>query len=617
MIGRLGIRAQLVIASVVMMIGAGFVIERIGTRALEELMTERATEHLAAEIRLCEDAMQRQCTASSCSTRELDKISDELGELASARVTFVSPEGTVLGDSQIPYDELATTPNHATRSEISAAMSAGTGHSARYSETLGHRMIYAAHRFDRRTANVAIVRLAVPLTDIDAAVTRARLYLLAGVGAAIAAAILMSVFGANLLTRPVRNLTQAALAMAGGDLEVHAPAQGTRETTELGRALNRLAKELLAAIEELRHERDLLASILDGMNEGVLVTDGEARIVLANRALRAMTLVGEGTIGKSVIEVIRNPALQQALDAAGKSDDAIVREIELSGILPRKLLVRVSKLPNRRERSERGSSNQTPPTTDRGLIAVFHDVTDLRRLETIRTDFVANVSHELRTPITAISTSAETLLAGALSDPDEATEFVDVIDRHAKRLCQLVDDLLDLSKIESKNFRLTLVEQDVVPIVAHVARLLEEPARKRRVDLRIGKPDGALTCRVDRRALEQVLMNLLDNAIKYAGDGAHIVLASRARPGGGVEISVTDDGPGISPAHLGRIFERFYRVDAGRSRELGGTGLGLSIVKHIVELMNGTIDVESELGKGSTFTVRLPPGDRASRDRSP
>lgn len=612
MIGRMGIRAQLVIASVVLMLVAGFAIERIGTRALEALMIERATDHLAAEIRLCEDAVHRRCSASPCSSRDLDAISDDLGELASARVTLIDPSGAVLGDSQIASADIATTPNHAARDEIATAMATGSGHSARYSETLGHRMIYAAHRFEARQGNVAIVRLAVPLTDIDTAVTRARLYLIAGVGAAIAAAILMSVFGAHLLTRPVRNLTQAALAMAEGDLEVHAPAQGTRETTELGRALNRLAKELLSAIEELRHERDLLASILDGMNEGVLVTDGDARIVLANRALRAMTLVGEGTIGKSVIEVIRNPALHEALDAAGKSGDAVVREIELSGILPRKLLVRVSKLPNRRERPERGLPNQT---TERGLLAVFHDVTDLRRLETIRTDFVANVSHELRTPITAIGTSAETLLAGALDDPEEAAEFVDVIDRHAKRLCQLVDDLLDLSKIESKNFRLTLVEQDVVPIVAHVARLLEEPARKRRVNLRVQRHDEALLCRVDRRALEQVLMNLLDNALKYAGDGAQVVIASRPRPGGGVEISVSDNGPGISPAHLGRIFERFYRVDAGRSREVGGTGLGLSIVKHIVELMNGTIDVESELGKGSTFTVRLPSGERGSRDR--
>ncbi|MRG91684.1 HAMP domain-containing protein [Polyangium spumosum] len=469
-------------------------------------------------------------------------------------------------------------------------------------------MIYAARRHATPEHGVAVVRIALPLTGIDDALGRARLFLLVGVAVAIAAAVAMAAFGTHLLTRPVRSLTEAALAMAGGNLAVHAPAQGTDETAQLGRALNRLSSELLSAIEELRDERDLLASILDGMNEGVLVTDGDARIVLANRALRGMTLVGEGSLGKSVIEVIRNASLQEALDRADTSSEAIVREVELSGLMPRKLLVRVSKLPSRKDR-DRGAN-------DRGLIAVFHDVTDLRRLETIRTDFVANVSHELRTPVTAISTAAETLLAGALGEPEEAAEFVDVIDRHAKRLRQLVDDLLDLSKIESKNYRLVLVEQDVIPVVGHVARLLDEAAKRRRVELRIERAEGPLPARVDRRAMEQVLMNLLDNATKYAGEGAHVTVSAQARAGGGVEIRVIDDGPGISPQHLGRIFERFYRVDAGRSRDLGGTGLGLSIVKHLVELMNGTIDVESTLGKGSTFTVRLPPtGERASRDR--
>jgi two-component system, OmpR family, phosphate regulon sensor histidine kinase PhoR len=183
-------------------------------------------------------------------------------------------------------------------------------------------------------------------------------------------------------------------------------------------------------------------------------------------------------------------------------------------------------------------------------------------------------------------------------------------------LRQLLDDLLDLSKIESKNYRLKLVEQDVVPALSHVVRLLEEPARRRKVTVRVDRPDGALSVRIDRRAMEQVLMNLLDNAIKYAGEGAHVVVSSKRVDSGGVEIRVSDDGPGISPVHLGRIFERFYRVDAGRSRDLGGTGLGLSIVKHLVELMNGTIDVESDFGKGSTFVVRLPASsERASRDR--
>ena len=611
MIGRLGIRAKLVLASVVLMILAGFVVERIASHELEQLMIERTMDHLTGELRFCEDSVQRHCASTSCKTGlGLDAVADELGRLAGGRVTLIAPGGAVLGDSELAEAELAQVPNHAGREEIAAALKTGSGRAFRYSETVKQPMIYAAVRYSNPEQGVGVVRVAVPLTGVDSTLGRARVYLLAGVGAAIAAAIAMAVFGAHLLTRPVRSLTEAALAMAGGNLSIHAPSHGTDETAQLGRALNRLSGELLASIEELRDERDLLASILDGMNEGVLVTDGDAQIVLANRALRAMTLVGEGSIGKSVIEVIRNPALQEALDRAVDSKEAVVREVELSGLLPRKLLVRVSKLPSRKERERSGSS------ADRGLIAVFHDVTDLRRLETIRTDFVANVSHELRTPVTAISTSVETLLAGALGEPEEAVEFIDVIDRHAKRLRQLLDDLLDLSKIESKNYRLKLVEQDVVPALSHVARLLEEPARRRKVTVRVDRPEGALSVRIDRRAMEQVLMNLLDNAIKYAGEGAHVVVSSKRAESGGVEIRVSDDGPGISPVHLGRIFERFYRVDAGRSRDLGGTGLGLSIVKHLVELMNGTIDVESELGKGSTFVVRLPASaERASRDR--
>ncbi|MDI1434748.1 HAMP domain-containing sensor histidine kinase [Polyangium sorediatum] len=611
MIGRLGIRAKLIVASVVLMLLAGLAIERFGSRSLEALMIERTMVQLTGELRLCEDIVRRRCEHAPCAEGDaLDVLSDQLGALSGGRVTLIAPGGAVLGDSELTHDEVLRTENHAAREEIASALATGTGSAFRYSGTLGQRMIYAASRYPKPEHGVAVVRIAVPLTGVDAAIGGARIFLLVGIAVAIAAAVAMSAFGTYLLTRPVRSLTEAALAMAGGNLAIHAPAQGTDETAQLGRALNRLSSELLAAIEELRDERDLLASILDGMNEGVLVTDGDARIVLANRALRGMTLVGEGTIGKSVIEVIRNASLQEALDRAAAGSEAVMREVELSGLLPRKLLVRVSKLPTRKDRDR-----QT--TNDRGLIAVFHDVTDLRRLETIRTDFVANVSHELRTPVTAISTAAETLLAGALAEPEEAAEFVDVIDRHAKRLRQLVDDLLDLSKIESKNYRLKLVEQDVIPAVTHVTRLLEEAARRRKVELRVERPEGPLPARIDRRAMEQVLMNLCDNATKYAGEGAHVVLAAGPKAGGGVEIRVKDDGPGIPPAHLGRIFERFYRVDAGRSRDLGGTGLGLSIVKHLVELMNGTIDVESELGKGSTFTVRLPPtGDRASRDRT-
>jgi two-component system phosphate regulon sensor histidine kinase PhoR len=413
----------------------------------------------------------------------------------------------------------------------------------------------------------------------------------AGTGAAIGAAVAAGAIGAFFVTRPIRAVTRAALALSAGDADARAPVDGDDDVADLARALNRLAGEHERSLDALRAERDLLVGILEGMGEGVLVLDADERIVLVNRALRTIARLGDDAVGKPLLETIRNAPLKEALDAA-RGDEASVREIELGRPLPRKLLVRVARL------ADGGS---------RGTIAVFHDVTDLRRLETIRTDFVANVSHELRTPVTAITTATETLLGGALDDPESAAEFVGVIDRHGQRLRQLVDDLLDLAKLEAKSFRLVLADLETRPIVEHAVSLMSEQARRRKMTITLAPGGEGLRARIDRRGLEQVLVNLLDNAVKYAGEGAHVTVTTRAAGDRAdrVHIAVADDGVGISPAHLGRVFERFYRVDAGRSRELGGTGLGLSIVKHLVELMGGAVDVESEPGKGACFTIKL------------
>ncbi|WP_437514624.1 ATP-binding protein [Sorangium sp. So ce1099] len=459
-------------------------------------------------------------------------------------------------------------------------------------------------RLAARDMEAALLAEHSPRAAVDAALWRSRRAMLIGMGAVIVVAISVGAATTFFITRPIRRLTRFALAMSEGDLSTRAPLRGSGELRQLARALNHLTSELSRSIADVRTERDLLAGILDGMSEGVLVLDREGRIVLANRALRAMAPLGDDALGRSVIEAIRNARLTEAIQLAGKRDEPVDVEVELGRTLPRRLLVRVSrrKSPTGGGRDARGPDHDGA-SVEPGLIAVFHDVTDLRRLETIRTDFVANVSHELRTPVTAISTAAETLQLGALQDPHEAAEFVDVIDRHAKRLRHLVDDLLDLSKIEAKNFRLALAELDVAPAIEHVTHLLGEAARRRRVTVTVDA-DALPPARCDRRALEQVLMNLLDNAIKYAGEGAHVTVKARSLDQQ-VTIAVADDGPGIPPHHLGRIFERFYRVDAGRSRDLGGTGLGLAIVKHLVELMNGSIEVESAIGRGTQFTVRL------------
>ena len=427
----------------------------------------------------------------------------------------------------------------------------------------------------------------------------------AAVFLAILAAAVAATFTALRARGQIRAMTLTAESIAAGDLaaRVHGDSEG--DIGRLGDALNHVAKDLSGSLAALRVERDLLAGILDGMGEGVLLVGRDERIVLANQALRAMARIGDDAVGRLVLEAIRNAALKEALDDARAGGEPVAREIELGRVPPRRLLVRASRLP-----AQDGSSKP------RGVIAVFHDVTDLRRLETIRTDFVANVSHELRTPVTAISIAAETLLGGALADPADAAEFVGVIDRHALRLRHLVDDLLDLSKLEAKGYRLALADLDLGVVVAHTAALLEEPARRRRMTVTI-EPMADLKIHADRRAVEQVVMNLLENAIKYAGEGAHVALRATMREGH-VELAVADDGVGIPAAHLGRLFERFYRVDAGRSRELGGTGLGLSIVKHLVELMGGSIHVESEPARGACFTIRFQPaGGAASSPSSP
>ncbi|HEY4119037.1 MAG TPA: ATP-binding protein [Byssovorax sp.] len=584
---RLGLRARLVLASVMLTLVAGLVVERLTSRELEGAMLTRMRLELQQKITLLEDDLSRGDPALASA------VTRRFAEHAGARVTLVDEAGRVLADSGVPDAQLASLENHAAREEIAEARAKGLGTAIRTSPTLGTRMIYVAKREppSGAAAGAAYVRLALPLDDVDRAIAGARSAVALGIAAALTIAALLFGVGAHAITAPIRGLTDAARAMADGELDARAPARGKDEVAMLGRALNALAAQLSRTIDELRADRDVLTGILDGMSEGVLLLDDDLDVVLANRALRAIARLDDDAIGRHVSAVLRSASLLDAVDSARAGLVPATREVELGGVITRRLLVRLSRLPG----TEHGA-----------LLAVFHDVTDLRRLETIRTDFVANVSHELRTPVTAIGTAAETLLGGALGDAEAAREFVEVIDRHSARLKHLVDDLLDLAKIEAKGFRLTIGDVDLAPVVEQAVRLLEPTARRRKVRVEALVPGDLPRVRVDPRGLEQVVSNLLDNAIKYGGEGARVRVTAKVDDGGAVEIAVSDDGPGIAPAHLTRVFERFYRVDAGRSRELGGTGLGLSIVKHMTELMHGTVGVESEPGHGATFRVRVP-----------
>lgn len=515
-----------------------------------------------------------------------DGLLREIAAHLGGRVTLIGPDGVVRADSAVPRASLAVMENHNTRPEVIAARRHGTGVSVRTSDTLRRPLVYAATRVDGPGGRW-VVRVAVSHALASGAATDVRRLTAVGALLGIVLAAGMSALASSLASRPLRRLTDTARAMVK-DLSVRTRVRQDDEVGALAEALDALADNLAASLQSLGTERDRLGAILEAMAEGVLVTDRWGNLALANRAVREMLLVGRDVIGQRPIEALRNAELHEAFEAVRAEEGPVTREVTFTGVRPRRVMVRVTGVDD-------------PPT---GFVAVLSDVTELRRLETMRRDFVANVSHELRTPVAAIRAASETLLMGAVSQPAMAQEFVGIIDRHAERLHRLVEDLLELSRLEARELKIALAPTELGPEVARAKELVAMAAGARRTDVRVALDDDLPLVRADRKALEHVLVNLLDNAIKYSGEGATVTVRA-ARRGEGVRLTVADDGPGIEARHLPRLFERFYRVDASRSRQVGGTGLGLAIVKHLCEAMEARVSVESEVGEGARFHVDL------------
>lgn len=590
----LRIRPKLVILSVGIIGLSVLTVYLYLSHALEQHLAERIQEDLTVRLRLAARTASR--TEDPWSALEQwDALAGELSALTHARVSLISPDGAVVGDSAIARDALATTESHARRPEVLAALADGRGASSRMSATLEKRMLYVAMPLAGQGRKAGVVRLAMPLDEIDEVLARLRWILAVSALLAFGVASVVAGLAAHLASRPLRQLTDAARRMGRGDMSIRTHIQGHDEVAELGHALDQLASNLSTSLNELRGERDLLSRILHSKQEGVLVIGRDGRIVMVNQALRAMLLLPTDIVSRPLDAVIRHIQLIDLLERARTAGEPISVELELAGLKPRRLIIRAATLSG-----EPG-----------GLVAVFIDVTNIRRLESLRRDFVANASHELRTPVAAIRSAGETLQQGALEDLAAAARFVSIINRNAERLHNLMDDLLDLSRIESREFHLDLEPLALDGVVEQVCAIHKEAAERKAIRLTAAVPAEAPPVLADRRALDQILTNLVDNAIKYCGDKATVKLSARARSGE-VALTVEDTGPGIEAKHLPRLFERFYRVDTGRSRDLGGTGLGLSIVKHLAEAMEGSIEVESAPGKGTVFTLTLPQGRSSS-----
>jgi two-component system phosphate regulon sensor histidine kinase PhoR len=568
------------------------------SRSLDRFAVESLETRLATAGRLLHDEV-RALLLRGASTAEMDAFVRRAARPTESRVTVMAPDGVVLADSEVAPAELGRLENHAARLEMRAALEGRTGRDLRTSVSIHAPLLYVALPVRDGARVIGAVRLALPLSAVTASYARVHRVLLAGGLIALAVAFGIGVFVAGRVTRPVVEMQAIARQMAEGQFAVRAPVGSSDELGALGRALNVMVARLREQIETLQGERAKATAILDGMVEGVIAVDGHETILLMNERARAMFGVGPGRgEGKPFLEVIRNADLHEIFRAGRDAGDVTRRELRLT--TPVERILRMTAVPLRLAGEPAG------------VVMVVDDVTELRRLELVRTEFVANVSHELRTPLTAMQGYLETLLAGALDEPEHARRFLEVAFRHTERLGRLLNDLTDLSNIELGKVALRLAPTAIRPVVDSVLAIVAAKAREGGVELASDVPD-TLSAHADHDRLAQILINLVDNAVKYTPAGGTVAVRARAVDDSRVvELAVSDTGVGIPRADLPRITERFYRVDKARSRELGGTGLGLAIVKHLVLAHGGELAIESEEGRGTTVRFTLPTSGQAA-----
>jgi two-component system phosphate regulon sensor histidine kinase PhoR len=546
----------------------------------------RIEQTLVAEARLTATLMSdvRAPASSMGDLPDIDREADRIGALLGARVTFVAADGRVLGDSAEPPDALATMENHGTRPEILEANRSGLGRARRYSDTLGIDMLYVAAKVDHPA--IAFARVALPLTDVR---HQLRTVLSATLGA-LAVALAGSAAIGYAMTRRLARRVGAIAAEAGryraGDLTPSPLDFGGDELGVVAKALDQTVQELALRLGDLARDRTRTNAILAGMIEGVIVVDPQGRVQLVNDAARQMLKLDESPMGRHYVETIRHPAVADLVAAAlgGRASESV--QLSPPRDAARTIMARAA------------------PSAPHGAVLVLHDITDLKRADQIRRDFVANVSHELRTPLTAIRGYVEALSEGD-GEGEDRRRFLDIILRHALRMERMVKDLLRLARLDAGQETLDLVDCDtrglLQSVVSDTAPSLD--SRGQHAEIAVGP--GAESLRADPAKLHDALRNLVANASTYSPERTGIHVEARAEPGR-IVIAVADRGPGIPDEDLSRVFERFYRVDKSRARDPGGTGLGLAIVKHLVELHGGHVRAENRTDGGAVFTIELP-----------
>jgi len=515
-----------------------------------------------------------------------------------ARVTIVDSLGRVLADSAA---DDTTMENQAGRPEVQQAIAQGHGHAVHQSETLNRELVYQAVRYQEADGQLIVIRMAVPLSEIDLSVSELRQRLLIASIVMLLIGAMISLGFARMFSARIDRLKDFSQRIAEGDFRPLMPEGPRDELSALADSMNQTAARLDLEIRMLSGERNRSSAILRSMVEGVAVIDADERLVFYNRAFSEIFGVQDAE-GRPLIEVVRNAELVGLIRKALRGDEGLQNDISMGIVQMQNFSVTAAPV---KALDPAGAEHDLAKAKPSGAVVVLHDVTELRRLERVRQDFVANVSHEFKTPLTAIQGFAETLLGGALDDPTNNRRFLDIIRNHAIRLARLTNDLLKLARIEAGKLEVEFFPVGLIELIEGCAETTLMKASRKQITLEIEVPPGLPAVQGDASLLRDVLQNLLDNAIQYTPAGGRVHVTAEAK-GREAVIAVSDTGIGIPTSDRERIFERFYRVDAARSREAGGTGLGLSIAKHIVEAHNGRLWVDSVIGEGSKFSFSIP-----------
>lgn len=551
---------------------------------------QRIKTNLFKETALCKSFIE-QHYIQNLQSQELDNFLHEIADDLNLRVTIINLEGTVLADSEVNRDILGKVENHLYRPEIQQALHSGIGESRRFSTTVKKDMLYVASTIGRNKPE-GIIRLSMPLAEIELISNHLKKLLIVSLLFAFFLAIIISFAASMFISQPIKKMSLFAQDIAKGDFSKRILNLTNDEFGDLAKAFNYMSEQIKLKINEVNLSKSRFEAILLSMFEGVMVVDTKGTILLMNRALKDLLKVKDEFVNKKPLEILRNIEIQEIVDNTLKLKQG-VESREISVLFPEEKILLIHATPVVRE-------NETE-----GAVLVFHDITSLRELEKIRKDFVANVSHELRTPVASIKGYAETLLDGALEDKNNAKDFLKIIYTDIDRLARLIDDLLNLSRIESGKFKMNLQLCAIAPIIKGVVSRLNKQARDKSITIKTNIPEKLDSLLIDETRIAQVLFNLIDNAIKYIPEKGNIIISVNEKDGF-IQINIADTGSGIAQEHIPRLFERFYRVDKSRSQELGGTGLGLAIVKHIIQAHQGEVFVQSILGQGSVFSFTLP-----------